>query len=135
MNPHVSARALAWGWTIFLLATCWIPRDNVPKEDRLPSPLQIPHLDKWIHGTLFAGFALTWGRVRGASRADAARVLGAGLVLAVLTEAVQGHPRIGRTTDAADAAADLAGLCLGWIAWRAISSRRVDRASGPSGGP
>lgn len=131
MNPHASARALACGWTILLLAACWIPRDRVPKEERLPSPLQIPHLDKWIHGAMFAGFALTWGRARGASRADAARVLGAGLFLAVLTEIVQGHPRIGRTTDVADAAADLAGLCLGWIAWRAISSRRQAPASGP----
>ena len=126
-------RTLAWTWIVLVLVVCWIPRANVPREEALPSGLRIPHLDKWIHATLFAGYALCWSAVPGGRRATLVRVIGGGLLLAFGTEWVQGHPWIGRTTDVADAGADLVGLFAGLLAAEASGISR--RAVVPSAGP
>lgn len=134
MNSDASdpARALAWGWILVMLIVCWLPRGQVPREDRLPSTFRVPHFDKWVHGSLFAVYALTWARVAGTKAGRLAAVLAGGVALAGLTEWVQGHPAIGRTTDVADAAADLAGLAVGCGLALAISSLR---GGSPTNGP
>jgi VanZ family protein len=102
--------AAAWAWTVLILVACWLPGrwlhvDESPRHG-------MPHLDKVVHGMLFAGFGFLWLRALRA-RGRTARVLAIGLALAVLTELGQATAFIARDADPLDALADAAGLLLG----------------------
>lgn len=111
---------VAWIWTGLLLVACWIPgRWLHGDESRMH--LGISNLDKVVHGTLFAGFGLLWGRALG-TRGRTARVVAVGLLLAVVTELGQATPVIARDADPLDALADAAGLFLGLGAARLLQT-------------
>ncbi len=54
---------VAVGWTMMILAACWIPARGLPVTESQGSRFHIPHLDKLVHFTLFAGFGLLWTHV------------------------------------------------------------------------
>ena len=104
---------LAWAGTALLLALCLMPKAWVARSST-ESPRKIPHLDKVIHFTMFAGFGFLWTRAaRSPMRSRAARVLTAAIALAVGTELAQGLPQIERDPDVLDALADTVGAVTG----------------------
>ena len=115
MKPSTS---LAVGSTALVLVACLIPGAWLRAESRMS--VGVSHLDKLVHGVLFAQLAWSWMRA-GGGRHRAAWVLGAGAALAVLTELAQGLPAIARDPDPLDALADVAGLLVGLAARRGRS--------------
>jgi VanZ family protein len=89
---------------------------------RESGPGVIPHVDKLIHFGMFAGFSLLWMNARPPwprGRTWWAAVLGAALVLAVVTEVAQGLPAVNRDPDPLDGLADAFGA---FVAVGAISA-------------
>lgn len=118
--------ALAAGWTLAVLFVCWLPREQVPRTDRvLPG---IPHVDKAIHGTMFLGVGALWSLAL-PGRPGRVALLGAGL--AALTELGQAIPGVGRTPDLDDGLMDLAGLALGMILPRGFGRSPGEDRAGP----
>jgi hypothetical protein len=103
---------LALAWTALILALCLTPSQWLPRSESDGSPFRIPHLDKVLHATMFAGFGLLWSWAV-ASRKRWAGVLIAGALLAVGTEVLQGLPIVHRDGDFFDGLADLLGTVLG----------------------
>lgn len=105
-------------WTALLLIGCWWPAELMPVDESSAPSFEIPHLDKLIHASLFAGFAFLWFRGGRPSPRRAALVLSASLSLAVVTEIGQAVPPVNRDPDVGDALADSAGAALGLaVAW------------------
>ena len=101
---------LAWSWTASILGLCWIPRSMMRSEGIGPGPLGIPHLDKFVHFTLFAGFAFVWAwSIGGKIRA----IFLAGVGLAILSELGQMMPIVNRDAGLDDGLADVAGVLAG----------------------
>src|SRR5690242_17497054 len=94
--------ALAWSVTIAVL--CLWPHPHVTA---LP---KVPQLDKLVHASVFVVEAMLLCAARLRTRSWIA----IGFTLAAATEIAQASfPRLGRTGDVADLAADLVGLALG----------------------
>jgi hypothetical protein len=108
--PHRLVAAVIW--TILIMVLCWMPGDLVREVEGESSWFEIPHLDKVVHGPIFAIFSILWLRVRPARR-PIGLVLCAGWLLAVVTEVVQSLPIIGRDTSAADMLTDGIGAVIG----------------------
>jgi VanZ family protein len=107
------ARVWAFAWTFLILVACWTPgRYLHGPESEEGSGFEVPHLDKLIHGTLFAVFGFLWMHAGAIDGRRAASVLVAGLVLAALTEAGQALPIVDRDAGLGDGAADAVGLLL-----------------------
>jgi VanZ family protein len=102
-------RGLALTWTAVALALCLAPSHWLPRSE---SHHIIPHLDKLIHATLFAGFGLLW-MWAGASPRRWVGVLITGALLAITTEVLQDLPIVHRDPDLFDGLADLVGTALG----------------------
>lgn len=108
----------AVGWTLFILALCTLPGQDLPE-------INIISIDKIGHFGIFAGFGWLW--MRAFPRLDLARrsryVLLGGLAYAGLTEIYQGIMPFGREADLWDAVANAAGLLVGvGIHWRRTAS-------------
>lgn len=97
---HCVAVLGAWGWTALLLLMLFMPVGGGPS---------IPYMDKVVHLGLFGGFGTFWTW----AGAPVRRTAWVGVVLAPLTELVQGVLPWPRGTDPADAATDVVGLALG----------------------
>ncbi len=101
---------LPWLATLVLLVLCLYPKTWMPRGEE--GPRLIPHLDKLIHFSLFAGFGLCWllaGPSLRPSRKRIVGVLATSFALAAGTELLQGLPQIGRDPDLLDALADVVG--------------------------
>ena len=99
---------LALLWTLVILTVCSVPGPNLPAEFL---PLSV---DKWVHATMFAVFAVLWSRAR---PGRPWQVLLAGAAFGVAIEAWQATALVGRTPDALDALADVVGLALRLAPW------------------
>jgi VanZ family protein len=110
---------LAAGWTLVIMGLCWIPASLLVEsggaEERI---LGIP-LDKVIHFSIFLGFAILWHLAKTESR-HSMRIVVGGIVLAILTEVVQGLPMIARQSDVDDAVFDIAGVLVGTLIMRRV---------------
>jgi hypothetical protein len=116
---------VAFAWTLLIVGACLFPGRWLPGHESQPG---ISHLDKLVHGSLFAVYGLLWMRA-GRRRAWTwkAWVVAAGIVLALLTELGQGLPAIERDPDPLDGLADVAGLIVGLGLFRVLE--------GPAGRP
>jgi hypothetical protein len=114
---------LAWAWTALMVALILMPRQWLRhRETGSHAGIHIPHLDKAVHGGLFAVFGVVWmGTGRNPRRLG--WIVCAGLFLAVATEMLQGLPAIERDPDAFDGLADLVGVGLGILAFRLRETR------------
>ncbi len=125
-SSTISGRTLvALAWTTVVLLLCLLPAGWVPEHRSTTAMFHIPHLDKVVHFGLFGVLGGLWmrtSRVRDLSLG----VLVLGLVLAVLTELIQGLPVISRDSDLLDAIADVAGVIAGVAL---VSTYRVLRGS------
>jgi hypothetical protein len=111
----VARRLLLWTailWTTLILIGTLLPARSLPETGSGSgfSLLDLPYFDKAVHFALFFGFGVLWILATGAQ--SRARVLIAGLALAVLTELLQTIPAIGREAGWEDVAADALGLAL-----------------------
>ena len=105
---------IAVGWTLVIVALCLLPRRNMPVHESNSGIWRIPHLDKVLHASVFAGFGWLWMGLPVCSAAIlAARVAAAGLLLAVGTELGQTIPGVNRDCDVFDGLADMTGVALG----------------------
>src|SRR4051794_16855311 len=111
---HLRRVLLAYASTLVLVTLCLLPKSWFPGDEAAPKT--IPHLDKVVHFTMFAGFGLCWacaGPSPSPTRSRAAGVLAAAFALAVGTELAQGLPQIRRDPDTLDALADAVGAVAG----------------------
>ena len=97
---------LALAWTVLVLVLCWIPGRWLGREG--PGGQS----DKLAHAGMFVVFSWLWAWAVAPSMRTA-RILGAGLLLALVTEVGQAVPLIGRDPDPFDALADSIGACVG----------------------
>ncbi len=118
--PPRTIHRLAIIATALIVVACWIP-DRWLHESRVKPP---GHTDKLIHGTMFALFGALWTLGEPSARRRA-RIVAAGLLLAVVTEVGQGHPWVDRDPDVLDGLADVAGMALGIAAGRSLAPRLV----------
>jgi VanZ family protein len=109
---------LALAWTALILALCLTPSAWLPRpESHGTRVFMIPHFDKIVHATLFAGFGLLWIGALVSPRRWVG-VLIAGLLLSLGTEVLQAIPFIDRDPNLFDGLADAAGTFLGvGLAW------------------
>jgi VanZ family protein len=110
------ARFIAILWTLLILFGCFMPAAKVPKVD-------VPLMDKWVHFTMFGGFAMAW--LFAWPSVKISRFLTV-LIIAILfgsaIEVMQGVlPALGRASELFDAVADGIGAVLGAIAFRVLS--------------
>ncbi len=84
-----------------------------------PGAASLPGADKVVHLLVFAVPVLLLLLVR----APVPMVLGAFAAHAVVSEAVQSAWLPERSGDVTDVVADLAGVALGWAAWRLLRHR------------
>lgn len=116
---------LALLWTIALVVACLVPGNDLPQT-------AVWEADKLVHVGLFAVLGWLWLRALPARGSGYwAVVLGAGVVLAGVTELLQGLLPIGRSAEPMDAAADVLGLLLATTAYllfeRGSRKRRFER--------
>ena len=101
-------------WTLVILILCWTPEVYLPIDENPSSWKIMLHLDKVVHLGIFAVFSVLWLRALHCGRKAYLGVAALGLVLAGLTEVVQQLPIIHREGEVQDAAADFAGVVLGF---------------------
>jgi VanZ family protein len=112
----------AWAWTALIVVVSWIPEHVMGLKEEENKTIQTFQLDKVAHVALFFGFAWLWMDAAW-SRRRVARVLGTGLLLAVVTEIGQESALVGRDANLLDLLADLLGLILGVAAYRLLVPR------------
>lgn len=95
-----------------LYALCILALSSVPSRN-LPEGPEIPHLDKAVHGVVYAGLGFLLGRTL--CPAPVAWILGA--LFGALDELYQ-QTSPGRDSDPADWVADAVGVALGLTGWR-----------------
>lgn len=116
---------LAWAATVLLLTLCLLPSHFFRHSGgEQAAARKIPHLDKVIHFTMFAGAAFLWANaLRSTGRVRVVTVLAWGVVFAAGTELLQGLPQVQRDPDILDALADVVGTFAGvavasvWASW------------------
>jgi VanZ family protein len=124
-------RWLATLWTVAILVACWLPKSAMPVREASLTHSRLPHVDKVVHFTMFAGFGALW--TAALQRGRGRWVIAAGMLLAVVTEVGQNHPWVGRDGGIDDGLADFVGTVIGVIV-AAIFRARYDFAeSGPRG--
>lgn len=123
---------LYYGPPILFMALIFGGSSQAELPDWWPIGLDIPHLDKAIHGAEYMVLALLWIRAltQGRLRNATARVLAAAVAISFvygITDEIHQSFVEGRTADPLDAAADLlgAGLAAGVI--RCLRSLRLPR--------
>jgi hypothetical protein len=117
-------KGIAVAWTLLIMVLCWMPTGGLEPRSG-PRLINLPYLDKIVHFSLFFFFGFFWSRLVDPPR-DWSRVVAAGLLLAVVTEWVQGWPIIARDPDLWDGVADVLGVSL---AVAGVTMRRT-RSSG-----
>ncbi len=93
----------AWGWTLLLLVSLWMPEPPPPE-------FSLPWSDKLVHLGLFAGFTALWS----AHGLPPRWLVPLGIALGGLTELVQGLLPWERHPSWADLGADALGVVIGW---------------------
>jgi hypothetical protein len=104
--------AIAVGWTLTIMIVCWIPRVLLHEVEGDGTFYRLPNFDKLVHGWIFVVFAVAWLRALSGPRRMVV-VFWAGLLLAIMTEAVQEVPVIGRDATLGDIVADSVGVLVG----------------------
>jgi len=117
----------AWAWTLVIFLLCWIPRNYLSEQERLPKPLFIPNFDKLIHLGIFAIFSVLWMRA-GTSSRRAWWILLAGVAVAFITEIGQELPVVNRDASLADGLADFAGVVVGLVGYGVLGKILEKRA-------
>lgn len=128
MANTISRRSIAWLGTLVVVGLCLWPSAWIPRGEDTGAG-GVPHVDKLVHATLFAGCSFLWMRARGAGRpveSWAWRVLTGAIALAVLTELAQSLPGILRDPDPSDALADILGGTIATIASVAFTTAPGD---------
>jgi VanZ family protein len=127
---------LAVGWTLVILLGTSIPLPSESIEKVGTHVLNVP-IDKFVHASMFAGFALLWGIAFAHAPLGLLKVGVAGVLLGGLTEAVQAIPFLHRDPDWADFMADSIGVAMGLAlaiaASRLLSARDQRQAASPLG--
>lgn len=124
-------KAWAVTWTVLIFITCWVPGRHLPdlRGDEVGwFPIFRP--DKVMHALLFGVFGALWMFAGRPGVGRVVSILLAGVVLAAVTEAVQGLPAIRRVPGVADALADVIGLLIG--VGLALAYQAATRARGAS---
>lgn len=117
--PKGTARKALAGWTLFLLALCFIPGRDIPDID-------VPMADKWVHFVLFAVFAFLWPFAFPARRRWVGLLLAfaAAAIFGWLVEELQGLLAfLGRSRSVKDILADAIGGLLGAVIYYLLSLR------------
>ncbi|MGC8640678.1 MAG: VanZ family protein [Isosphaeraceae bacterium] len=105
-------------WTVIILMLCWTPDVYLPVDEDPNSWKIMLHVDKIVHLGIFAVFTVLWLRALPATWKWSVALVLAGLALAAITEVVQNVPLIHREGEVQDAAADFAGVLLGFpLCW------------------
>lgn len=115
-------RFLAIAWTLAILLLCWIPSSWLPVKETDEAGLDIPHMDKIVHASIFTVFTVLWLFALPARRNRFALVAVAGILLAIVTEIGQSIPIIERDGDIADGVADSVGVAAGLLGFAAITA-------------
>ena len=92
-------------WTLGAIILCVVPSAWLAW---LPTNVPVG-ADKLVHVGLFAGFGLFW-TLACSTRHGWYRILWVGIVLALVTEIIQGAPGLHRQSDIWDGVADVVGL-------------------------
>jgi hypothetical protein len=118
---------LAVGWTLLVLALCWLPHRALPKDETIDFGFHVPNLDKLIHVAMFAGFGALWMLAGRMGPGRAAVVAVSGLALAVISELGQMTTFVNRDASLMDGLADAVGVGLGIAAafWAAGRSEKT----------
>jgi hypothetical protein len=107
---------MAVGWTLIILALCWMPGGWVQGIEGDKPWFQLPNFDKVVHWGIFVVFAILWLRAITSKRRYTWVALG-GAALTAISELVQELPAIGRDATVGDAVGDMIGVAVGlWIA-------------------
>lgn len=93
-------------WTALLITLCVVPAGWLPHWAWCGR-----HTDKFVHVMLFCGYGLLWTLASTVPNRQY-YVLAVGIVLAVITELVQGIPGLHRSPDVGDLVADIVGLVI-----------------------
>lgn len=113
--------ALAVLWTFGIMIACWIPASLLTSQvDPDSGVFDIPYLDKIIHFGIFLVFTVLW-LLASTDPRRLLRVAVGGVGLAVLTEAVQHIPAVGREFDLVDAVCDVVGILVGVLLLRVVA--------------
>ena len=123
--------ALAWTWTVAILAVCWFPRSYMPIDEGGRQPFPIPHFDKLVHAGIFAGFAFLWAG-SSPSKGQMAGLIVTGVALAAISEVGQETRFVNRDASWMDGVADVVGLFAGLGLASALG--RIGKARTPSAG-
>jgi VanZ family protein len=118
--------ALAWTWTLAILAVCWLPHSAMTFDEGASRPFLIPHFDKVVHAGIFAGFAFLWAGPA-PSKGRMARLLAAGVALAAISEVGQTIPFVNRDASWMDGLADVVGVVTGLAGASFLGGRRGAR--------
>jgi hypothetical protein len=111
-HPQILGLTMAIGWTLVIMILCWIPNIVIHRFEGNGTFFQVPNVDKLVHSGIFIVFAVLWLRALSGSRRM--YVVGiSGILLAILTEAVQEVPMIGRDATLGDVVADSVGVLMG----------------------
>jgi hypothetical protein len=118
---------LAWLWTLVIFVLCWLPRQYIPGQEKLPRPLYVVNFDKIVHAGIFAVFGFLWMKALDSKR-RAWWIAGWGVVLAIVTELGQENRIVNRDCNLPDGLADSAGVLIGlglfWYLER-VQARRL----------
>jgi VanZ family protein len=98
---------LAILWTVGMIVALSMPTSGLPS-------VRVPHADKAVHFTMFAGFGWLWLRAA-RNGGKVIIVFITGLVFAILSEISQGILPTNRTPSAADVAANVSGLLIATV--------------------
>ena len=120
------SRRVFWArtWTALILVACWLPRGLMPVNESRPHRVRVPHLDKVVHFSMFAGFGFLWLRVD-PTRRRTLGVLAGGCLLAVVSELGQALPVVQRDPSVLDGLADSIGLLAGMAATIPAARKRA----------
>lgn len=125
---------LALAVTAGVVAVCLCPASWMPMPRKISS-VENKNLDKLVHFSIYATFGLAWMLAipNGTPvRAWGARVIAAGVALAIGTELAQDIPAISRDPDVFDCLANFLGLMTTtFLAMRFVSSTRDPVPNGP----
>lgn len=110
--------AMATVWTVSMLAGSLVSLDSLGGGSLLP----LPHGDKVIHLTAYAGFSFLWSislEVR--SRRELWLIVGIGFVIGTVIEILQYYVTVNRRFEILDIIANVTGLVLGTVAYIGLS--------------
>ena len=121
LQRDIATQLIAIGWTLLILVACTIPGKGLPT-------VNIISFDKFVHFGIFAGFGWLWmWALRSPLTRRTKWVLVFGIAYAILTEIYQGLLPFEREPDPFDALANIVGLIVAVLLYRALQQRRAAR--------